>query len=249
MRPQTHILNGDALKDQLANWIKGNILVARECLVDGSVKGDNLSAFYQTRAQFLSQNYQGISVEDYYKDTVPQFEKILTIAPEADVNLWFEDDLFCQVNFWFVLNLLVTFKKTNSIYLIRPKTLTSYGFSGLSQMELLSVYKNKIRLTDVEKLAGLWDFYKNDQTDKLLKTAKELENKYPFIVPAVEAHIQRIPDKLNPGRPVQSLIQIMKDLETNEFGPVFKEFNKREYIYGFGDLQVKRLYNTILNKS
>jgi len=249
MRSQTHILNGDALKNQFPVGIQGDILVARECLVDGSVKGYNLSAFYQTRAQFLSQNYQGISVEDYYKDTVPQFEKILTITSEADVNLWFEDDLFCQVNFWFVLNLLVTFKKTNSIYLIRPKTFTSYGFSGLSQTELLSVYKNRIHLTDVGKLSSLWELYKNDQTGELLITAKELEKTYPFILPAVEAHIQRIPDKLNPGRPVQSLIQIMKDLETNEFGPVFKEFNKREYIYGFGDLQVKRLFDTILNNS
>ena len=42
-----------------------------------------------------------------------------------------------------------------------------------------------------------------------------------------------------------SLIQIIKELKTEEFGPVFKEFNKRESIYGFGDLQVKRLFNQI----
>jgi hypothetical protein len=39
----------------------------------------------------------------------------------------------------------------------------------------------------------------------------------------------------------------MEDLETDEFGPVFKEFNKRESIYGFGDLQVKRIFDEIKN--
>jgi hypothetical protein len=41
----------------------------------------------------------------------------------------------------------------------------------------------------------------------------------------------------------------MNNLETNSFGEVFKEFNKRESIYGFGDLQVKRLFDEIKNKS
>lgn len=51
----------------------------------------------------------------------------------------------------------------------------------------------------------------------------------------------------NAGRPIQSLITIMKELDTEEFGPVLREFNKRESIYGFGDLQVKRLFDEIIN--
>ena len=37
----------------------------------------------------------------------------------------------------------------------------------------------------------------------------------------------------------------MKELETEEFEPVFYEFCKRESIYGFGDLQVKKLIREI----
>lgn len=248
MKPQTHILNGDALKSQFPKVIHGDILVARECLVDGTVEGDTLLAFYNTRAQFLSQHYQGIEKQDYFQDTVPQFEKMSNIALDTDINLWFEDDLFCQVNFWFVLNLLDKLKETNSIYLIRPETHTAYGFGGLNPSDLVLLYKNRRFLTEIDKLSSLWDLYKNNETSKLLKTAQELKDIYPFILPAVEAHIQRTPDKHGPGRPVRSLIQIMKDLDTNEFAPVFREFNKREYIYGFGDLQVKRLFDSIQNK-
>jgi len=75
-----------------------------------------------------------------------------------------------------------------------------------------------------------------------------LENKYPFILSAVKAHIQRIPMNGNLGRPTKSLIKIMEEFNTEEFVVVFKEFTKRESIYGFGDLQVKRLYDEIINK-
>jgi hypothetical protein len=248
MTKQTHILNGDSLKNQFPTGIQGDIIVTRECLVDGSVKGDHLETFYQTRAHFISDNYAGHTTEDYFKRTVSEFEKMKNIGQETDINLWFEDDLFCQVNFWFVLNFLAKFKKTNPTYLVRPNIHTPYGFSGLSETELISIYKTRTRLTAIDKLSSLWVFYANDETEELLRTAKELENKYPFILPAVTAHIQQIPDKQNPGRPVKSLVQIMHDLETKDFGLVFKEFNRREFIYGFGDLQVKRLFDTLQNK-
>jgi hypothetical protein len=60
--------------------------------------------------------------------------------------------------------------------------------------------------------------------------------------------LARIPTENNPGRPVQSLLEIMDELGTTDFGLIFKEFNKREAIYGFGDLQVKRLLDGLLNK-
>ena len=41
-RKQYHILNGDSLKDQFPNKINGDIIITRECFVDGDVKGGNL---------------------------------------------------------------------------------------------------------------------------------------------------------------------------------------------------------------
>jgi len=38
-KKQYHILNGDALKEQFPDRIKGKIIIARECLVDGNVTG------------------------------------------------------------------------------------------------------------------------------------------------------------------------------------------------------------------
>jgi len=247
MRKQYHILNGDSLKDQFPEKIQGETIVARECLVDGNVKGSSLAELFHSRAQFISQNYKGHKEQDYYKNTVPEFQKIQSITNNADINLWFEDDLFCQVNFWFTINLLNQCRKNNSIFLIRPKKHSQYGFGGLNKLELVSAYKNRLLLSEVDKIAKLWEIYQSDDIEKLLKTARELENKYPFILTAVKAHSQRIPKEGNLGKPSQTILQIMKELKTEEFGPIFREFSKRESIYGFGDLQVKRLFDEIKN--
>jgi hypothetical protein len=169
------------------------------------------------------------------------------ISDNSDINLWFEDDLFCQVNFWFVINLLKKSHSNFQFFLIRPKSHSQYGFGGLNKSELISIFENKLELTELDKLARLWDYYRINDTKKLIELSNHLKNSYPFIFAAVEAHIERIPTDGELGRPGQSLLQIMKELETDEFEPVFNEFNKRESIYGFGDFQVKRIFDELKN--
>ena len=245
MNTQYHILNGDCLKEVFPSSIPGEIIVARECLVDGDVTGNTLDELFHTRAQFMSNNYEGCAEQDYYNKTVSEFQKILNVTDDADIYLWFEDDLFCQVNLWFTCYLLNTSERQNPIFLVRPEVHSQYGFGGLDEVGLDSIYKNRLLLTELDTLASLWRHYQKDDLEQLQKIANELESKYPFILKAVHAHIERHPSKDTLGRPSRSLIQIMKELNTEEFEPVFKDFCKRESIYGFGDLQVKRLLERI----
>ncbi len=245
MRKQYHLLNGDALKEQFPESIEGEIIVARLCLVDGDVQAEGFSDLFQKRAKFISQQYEGFSEEDYYENTIGELQKTYAIEKEADINLWFEDDLFCQVNFWFILYLLQYSDKNNPTYLIRPKNHNQYGFGGLNASELEAAYANKVLLTEIDPLASLWKLYQKGDLENLLDTATTLQESHPYILAAVKAHKERIPTPENPGRPTQSLLQIMKELNTKDFGAVFKEFNKRESIYGFGDLQVKRLFDEL----
>lgn len=249
MNKQFHILNGDALRERLPKSIDGEIIVARECLVDGEVKGDNLEELFATRAKFISQNYEGFSEQDYFNATVPEFRKMQEIPKGAEINLWFEDDLFCQVNFWFVVHLLHHAQKPENIFLIRPKAHSPYSFGHLDEQELVSCYENKLQLTNLETLSQLWTFYQTQNTAQLLQTAQKLQPKYPFLLPAIEAHIDQLPnpEKGTLGRPKETLLQIIEELQTEKFGLIFKEFLKREGIYGFGDLQVKRLLEGIKN--
>ncbi|WP_299362917.1 DUF1835 domain-containing protein [Winogradskyella sp.] len=245
---QYHILNGDALKGRFPKQIDGEIIVARECFVDGDISANTLNELFEVRAKFVTVLYGGsYSKKDYYADSVSEFQKIQNIPNKSEINLWFEDDLFCQVNFWFSINLILNNVKDCNVFLIRPATHTPYGFGGLNESELLTAYQQKIPVNEFDQIAHLWNSYQKNDTEELIKTAKELKSNYPFIYNAVEAHIARIPTENYPGRPSQTLLDIINELGTESFGPVFVEFNKRESIYGFGDLQVKRLFDDIKN--
>jgi hypothetical protein len=245
MKNQVHLINGDALKQQFPEEIVGKIIVVRECLVDGNVEGSSLEQLFQTRANFIKINYDGFTEQDYFTQTVSEIRKIEKISENAEINLWFEDDLFCQVNFWFTCYLIQLWNLKNRVFLVRPKTQNQFGFGGLTKPELVSIYKNKLLLTELVKIAEMWRFFQLNQLNNLHKRAKELTKKYPFILPAVKAHIQRFPKNGKLGKPGESILKIMKEIETEEFEPVFREFCKRESIYGFGDLQVKNLIREI----
>jgi hypothetical protein len=246
MPTQYHILNGDALLEQFPSNIEGGSIVCRECLIIGNVRGESLAEFYETRAKFISDQYD-TTVLDYKQKVVTEFNKIQNIENDAEINLWFEDDLFCQVNFWFILHLINQYGINANLFLVRPTEKSPYSFGSYNQSELTSMYSNRIQLSGIENLLELWPAYKKDHTGRLLLIARKIKHIYPFILKAVNAHIDRIPTDAYLGRPKQALIQIMKDLKTKEFGIVFREFSKREGIYGFGDTQVKALLIEIEN--
>ena len=248
MNKTFHILNGDALKDRFPEELKGKVIVVRECLVDGPVKGpaggEDLSDFYDLRARFLSENYGG-TIEEYHRRVAREFEALRVIPQGSAIYLWFEDDLFCQVNLWFVFSLLSGRANGSEVYLVRPPKHTPYGFGGLSEEELMGAFKRANRIKEIDQFDALWQHYRNQDLEKLLTAATELQPTHPFILYAVQAHVDRLPKDDYPGRPKQALVEIMRELDTREFGPVFREFCRSESIYGFGDLQVKRLLDEL----
>ena len=221
--------------------IGGEVIVARECLVDGVVTGDSLNEIIQTRIRSMHEMY-GTSKDEYLQKAVPELRKMAEIDG-GEVNLWFEDDLFCQVNLWFVCDLLKG--KSLSIYLVRPTGSLRYGFAGHQPEELPELLKNKIALSThhITLLSKLWKAYQSDDQTGLTEASRDLANDLPFVEEAVEAHLKRLP--YGKGLTEQSLIEIMNEFDTRDFGVVFSEFSKRYPIYGFGDLQVKRLFDQL----
>lgn len=248
MKKEYHILNGDCLKEQFPNSIIGEKIIARLCLVDGNVKAETLNELFKIRAKFISNNYSDYTEQDYFSKTVTEIEKIQNISDNSEINLWFEDDLFCQVNFWFITNLLFESRKFQSIFLVRPKENNKYSFGSMNEDELIKAFKNRIKIepSELNELRKIWKLYQQDNCTKMFEIAKNINVKFSFLIPVIKAHKDRFPINGNLGRPKQSLIQIMSDLKTENFGKVFREFCKREEIYGFGDLQVKRMYNEII---
>ena len=245
MTQQIHILNGDALKERFPKEINGDIIVMRECLIEGDVSGETYKDFIAKRAKHISKTYE-VSEEEYFRKVASEFEKLKQLPENVDINLWFEDDLFCQANLWFLINLLAKKHSTN-LFLVRPKPHSPYSFAHLSNTELFEILDNRIQLKDIDDLSQLWKHYSSGNHKELLRFGENLKHTYAFISEAIKAHLDRLETKEHIGRPKQTIKDIILELNTTNFATVFREFQERAPIYGFGDLQVKRLYDEILD--
>jgi hypothetical protein len=247
-----HILNGDSLAHSFPSaHIEGEIIVDREALVDGDLQGRDLSDFWKTRAAHI-----GISSAEYNEKVVAEFDKILTAPENTEFNLWFEYDLFCQVNFWFVLSLIadLTIKKrvytVYSTYLTREDKNFWNAFGPATPDQLKQSFNDRILLSDKDIQLGkqLWKAYQDASLTELKSLSKNKSPAFPYLREVIEAHIDRFPKSGERGRPEKVLEEII-NTHPADFQTVFQEFWKRESIYGFGDVQLKHLYDKVLNSS
>lgn len=234
-----HILNGDSLLGKFPIELKGERIVVRECLIEGDVSAANLSEFYNDRASFLFSTY-GTSKSDYVAKTRSAFERISQLNPQEPVFCWFEKDLFCQTNFWFICDLLVQNGQQN-VSLVLAENL-ELGFSALSRKELAKALETHTPLSkvDLSNFSQLWKAYQTKNFDKLLEIEKKLHLKFPFLKDVILAEITK-GSKDNKGKPMEVLEELLLSKQSTDLREIFPEFSKRLSIYGYGDLQVKRM--------
>ncbi|MCW3116105.1 MAG: hypothetical protein JWM28_187 [Chitinophagaceae bacterium] len=245
-----NILNGDSLAYSFSDTkIEGDVMVVREGLIDGDLSGDNLHDFWQSRAK-----YMGLTKTEYHNNFVKEFEKIMNAPDNSAFNLWFEYDLFCQVNMWFVISIINSLpikKKVFAVYTsFLDKTNKQFwnGFGLANPDELKVCYANKIPLSEADINLGkdLWKAYKNDNLKELANLSKNQSLAFPYLQEVVKAHVDRFPKDGTKGRPEKVIEDITKNIST-DFHTVFKEFWNRESIYGFGDIQLKSLYDKVMH--
>ncbi len=247
----THILNGDALREffpaEIATEVDGEIIVARECLIDGDVQGDSFEEFMANRAAVIGQ-YPDCTPQQYLQTTVPEFSKIRALTIDDTVVCWFEEDLFCQINFWYVCYLLTRDSSAQQVFLVRPNSGNEYSFAHMSALELLDAFQNKARLSEqqLEHLANLWLAYQQKNWQQLAQIGDALNSEFGFIKAAVQAQLDRLPDASGLGLPERELLAIMRAQQNLSFASAFQEFYQAMAIYSFGDLQVKAMYDRLL---
>jgi hypothetical protein len=245
-----HVINGDCLADQLKQTkINHNFIVCRECLIEGNVQANSIAEFWKSRAEFIAGMYK-VTTEDYLNKTVSEFEKLNHLPDHSEVCLWFENDLFCQANMWFVISILAN-QPTLKIFRIFPvienKADLWKGFGIATSEKLEQAYDSKIQFThgDIELGKSLWTAYQNDDLNQLGRLAKSKSDCFKYLEEVCQAHIDRFPTDKSLGRPDKVVKEII-ETSSKEFQTVFSEFSNREGIYGFGDLQIKSIYDRLM---
>jgi hypothetical protein len=223
------LVSGDALSERLsAIPIVGEIIVCREALVDGPIDFPDLNSFWNARAAFVELAYD--APKNSYRESVrDELAKLAAIDGSDEVNLWFGDDLFCQVNLWFCLSLL---KSNNcAVYRVFPDGI---DFGAESDDGLLKASANRLRMRESDRSTAceLWDAFRSRDHQRLLDLSRIESSAFrrfdETILAAVEIDVR-------PQRTIRELQNVFGD----DFESIFREFSRREAIYGFGDSQVR----------
>ncbi len=245
-----HILNGDCLASQLMTTsINQNFIVCRESLIEGEVLSDNLSDFWKIRATYIA-NTHCCTPAEYYSQTVTEIEKVMSLPEKSEVCLWFENDLFCQTNLWFIISLLSDYP-TLSIYRIFPLIKSNddlwSGFGSATAEDLEQAFRAKVLFSpeDINLGKNLWVSYQKNDLERLMAYSRVKSNCFEYLEEICQAHAERFPTDNTPGRPERVLKEIIAT-KSNDFNTVFSEFCHREGIYGMGDTQIKSLFDKLM---
>lgn len=242
-----HILNGDCLAEQLkATKINQNFIICRECLIDGNVSANDLSEFWEVRGEFISGTF---GADDYFQKVVQDLTKIQHLPEGSEVCLWFENDLFCQVNMWFMLSLLSKQSKLRlfRVFPVIENDIDIWKGFGVATSEILEkAYAIKVafQAQDIELGVNLWEAYQSQDFVKLKELSKQNSDCFQYLEEVCQAHIDRFPQDDSLSRP-ESVIKEIIETQSKDFQKVFAEFSAREGIYGFGDLQVKEVFERL----
>lgn len=233
-----HVLPGDSLAAEFnTTGINGDVIVCRECLVAGDKSGTTLDEFWDRRANFIALDYGGDPIE-YQENVAYELEKLIGLPADTEVNLWFEYELFCQVNMWFCLDLL----KDSDLNVFRVEPLNASpddiwkGFGKLGAADLVKCYEGRKQFSEEDIAMGsrLWQVFRLDDSAELLRLSEYRSPCFPFLKEVCQAAAEI------GSRPAE-IVRKLKAEGLNELESLFHEFKKRAGVYGYGDLQVARL--------
>ena len=237
-----HVLPGDAYVDTFRETgIEGEVAVFRECLIEGDLNVEDLAELWQSRETFLSAAYPDPG-KPYHEYVVREIERFANAGDGDEVNLWFEYELFCSVNYWFCLSLLA--ESEADIYHVAPSVRDAStkwrGFGRLNADDLIECWNHRVKLKNSDVILGrdLWTAFRSKDIGELLRLGTTASPAFPYLIDVVEGA------EVIDTKPRQILKEIVSE-GTIEFSEVFPQFARRAGVYGFGDVRVKRMYDEL----
>ena len=224
-----HLLNGDATLALFPSTLPGHRIVWRDIMVEGPAVDDGAA-----RAAWLAPRL-GVTPAEYEQRWREGQAALALAAADEEVVLWFEQDLFCAVNLWFIVARL---PPATPLWLVFPPL--DDGFAGLGTLTgcaLVELFASRRRLDHDARAAAtaLWRAYASPDPTGLTPTPAALA----FADEAIHLHVGRFP----------SLTQGLDEIETatlkalasgrQAFGDLFRAVTQAPALrrYGMGDVQ------------
>ncbi|GAB5523519.1 MAG: hypothetical protein Roseis2KO_13910 [Roseivirga sp.] len=240
-----HILNGDSTRHVLEQTeITGDHCVWRDVLSQGPVVPDvGSDAWWNTRKAYMSQVFE-ISPEAFEKQAREEFKKTEAFADYAEVVLWFEYDLFCQINMMALLHWFDQQERGDTkVSLICVGREAGYEkLVGLGELpaELYPELFSRRRIMGSADFSFASDVYEAwcsaDPTD--LETFVLLpSNEFPYLSDALQSHFRRFPSVQTGLTEIEQEIVNLIQGGVHEERKIVGSLLRWQQFYGFGDLQ------------
>ena len=248
-----HITNGDSFTERLNTLkIKGDVITWREMLCEGkTLTNVGSESFWKTRFEFLNKNYK-VTKSSFIEKTLKEYRSLCNHKQQDQIVLWFEYDLFCQVNMLAVLSWLKANRKYAEISLVcsgkEDKTDKLYALNELSDEQLLGLYKNKTVLSqnDVEYADYVWQLYCSDNPIRLENLRDFDEFQFEYLSAAMKAHLHRFPTIKNGLNALENrVLNLSVAQKPKSRQELLGTILKNQGNYGFGDTQYDRILTTL----
>ena len=249
MKPALHITNGDAFSNYFKKLsISGTVVTWREMLCEGkTLHTVGSEDFWKERFDFLNKTYK-VSKKSFIDYTLKEYRNLCKQKSQEEIVLWFESDLFCQINLLGVLSWLKTHRKYTQISVVsntRSKTNeSSKGFCELSVLELQSLYDQRTFLNqdDIEFADYAWQLYCSDNPIRLAQLSNYNQFNLPYLKEAFDIHFLRYPSLKNGlNLPENQILSLASDAKINSEKALIGHLLRHQGNYGFGDIQYAKM--------
>jgi hypothetical protein len=241
-----HIVNGESTAETLRRTnIKGEIFSFKDTLINGpSPAVPTADEWRAVRVQHLVTTY-GLQRDLVEQEFLAQEAKLRSAAKHDEIVLWFEHDLFCQLNLMYLLDWFNNADSTKTeLSLINigefPGRKDFRGLGELTADELASLFPKRERITDAHlSLASRsWQAFRSSDPTRIELLLGSDTSALPFLSASLTAHLERFPSTENGlGRVEQKCLKLIAD-GLKQFSDLFSQFWAQEKAYGLGDAQL-----------
>ncbi|MCK0189259.1 DUF1835 domain-containing protein [Arenibacter sp. F20364] len=249
MSSQLHITNGDILTNKLSTLkLDGEIITWREMLCEGKTETNvGSESFWKTRFEFLNKNYK-VSKSWFIDKTLKEYRTLCNHKQEDRIILWFDYDLFDQINMLAVISWLKTHRPYAEISMVSSEeeenTIDLLGLGELTDDQLRKLYTKPTLLTqdDIEYADYVWQLYCSDNPIRL-ENLKDFDSfQFSHLSGAIEAHLMRFPTIRNGLNEVENnILRLARSAKPKTKLELLNTVLKNQGRYGFGDTQYERV--------
>lgn len=241
-----HITNGDSCTNYLKSLhFEGNFITWREMLCEGKTSIDvGSESFWKTRFDFLKSYYK-VTKKTFIDFTLKEYRTLCQTKGQKEIVLWFEYDLFCQINMIAILSWIKRFRKGEKVTLVCSGDVEGsakkLALGELTPEQIQQHFENRIELSidDIEYADYVWQLYCSDSPLRL-ETVNQFNPANPFyyLDDALNMHLKRFPSIENGLNVVENyIIQTAAETQPKSKNQLIGNLLKNQEVLGFGDLQ------------